>query len=290
MIVPLFCLHLLTTPVPKMTTVTVSQESYRIPYILSDTQHLVVRAKVNSKGPFHFVIDSGAPDMFLSTEAAKACGVTPDKFGQGKVKNLEIEGGLTLAAVGCVVNSPFQLTTMNRIGVAGTKLDGVLGYRILSKFKIDIDLNKRYLTWTKSAYKPGPPARLSELLGGRAAPSEKDVNDMASLASFAASLVGDKPISKKVIRGYIGIQVKEANHLIVITSTTPKSPAAMSGINRGDIISGIRVGDGDREDVATYADVLKRMENVQNGDNVLFYLQRGNQPKKIWVTASKGIL
>src|ERR1041385_6499706 len=42
-------------------------ESTVVPYRLTDTHHTLVRVKINGKGPFNFVVDTGCP-VFLIAE------------------------------------------------------------------------------------------------------------------------------------------------------------------------------------------------------------------------------
>ena len=46
-------------------------QSFRVPYRLTDTNHFLVRVRINGKGPFNFLVDSGAPALFIATETAK---------------------------------------------------------------------------------------------------------------------------------------------------------------------------------------------------------------------------
>ena len=36
-------------------------KSYEVPYRLTAVKHIVVRAKINGKGPFNFILDTGRP-------------------------------------------------------------------------------------------------------------------------------------------------------------------------------------------------------------------------------------
>ena len=47
---------------------------YRIPYRLDETQHLAVRAKLNGRGPYNFIVDTGAPAVFIAKDVAARCG------------------------------------------------------------------------------------------------------------------------------------------------------------------------------------------------------------------------
>src|SRR5437879_1999474 len=104
-----------------------------VPYKLTATNHVMVRVKINSKGPFNFIVDTGAPAMFLSKEAAKKAGVTADDEGWGKFDRFELEGGLLVEKAKCKVEDLFQLKGMNGMGLAGVQLHGVLGYNILAR-------------------------------------------------------------------------------------------------------------------------------------------------------------
>src|SRR5580693_1983219 len=58
-------------------------KSYEIPYRLTVPKHVMVRAKINGKGPFNFILDTGAPALFVSTKVCKKLGVEPDGRGWG---------------------------------------------------------------------------------------------------------------------------------------------------------------------------------------------------------------
>ena len=52
-------------------------KSYEIPYKLTATNHIMVRLKLNGKGPFNFIVDTGAPALFVATKVAKKAGTEP---------------------------------------------------------------------------------------------------------------------------------------------------------------------------------------------------------------------
>ena len=53
-------------------------QQFQVPYRLTETNHFLVRARINGKGPFNFLVDSGAPALFIATETAKKIGIKPD--------------------------------------------------------------------------------------------------------------------------------------------------------------------------------------------------------------------
>src|SRR5690242_14217819 len=52
-----------------------------VPYRLTNTHHVMVRAKINGKGPFNFIVDTGCPVLIVSSEVGKKLGLSADKKG-----------------------------------------------------------------------------------------------------------------------------------------------------------------------------------------------------------------
>ena len=110
-------------PVPQI------GHTFQIPYRLTDTNHFLVRVRINGKGPFNFLVDSGAPALFIATETAKKVGLKPikDEFWT-PVDRLDFEGGAELTRLKARVEDPFQLVGMNALGLPGASIDGILGF------------------------------------------------------------------------------------------------------------------------------------------------------------------
>src|SRR4051812_3081837 len=66
---------------------------YQVPFQLTSSQHIMVRVKINGKGPFNFIVDTGAPLMYVAVPVAKKLGLEVDKKSAAVVERLEIEGG-----------------------------------------------------------------------------------------------------------------------------------------------------------------------------------------------------
>lgn len=49
----------------------------RIPYRLADARHIPVRAKVNGKGSYNFILDTGAPVTLKSNRPTEVRGLKP---------------------------------------------------------------------------------------------------------------------------------------------------------------------------------------------------------------------
>src|SRR5262245_7214613 len=103
---PLLAIGLLAPPLIAETPK--KAETYEVPYRLTIPKHILVRAKINNKGPFNFILDTGAPALFLSEEAAKKAGVKPDNKGWGTFDRFEIEGGVVLPKAKGRIETIFQ--------------------------------------------------------------------------------------------------------------------------------------------------------------------------------------
>src|SRR5438477_4746884 len=134
--------------------------TYQVPYRLTGTNHVLVRVKINGKGPYHFILDTGAPALFVSTAICRKIGVQPDRDGWGTFERFAIEGGVALKKVRGRVENPFQLEGMNSLGLAGTELHGVIGYSVLARFRLELDFTKDKMGWTPLHFEPPAPRGL----------------------------------------------------------------------------------------------------------------------------------
>lgn len=256
-------------------------KAYRVPYQLTDTRHVLVRAKVNGKGPFNFIVDTGAPALYLGTEAAKKLGLKPDDKGWGTFDRFEIEGGVKLEKVKGRIEDPFQLTGMNKMNLAGQRYDGVLGYTVLAKFRITYDFADSHMTWTPLKWEPPEPGGLGGL-SGKGTPPEVDA--MAGMAKLASTLVGKRPATVITHRGLLGIELEEKNGKPVITRILPNTPAAESGLQPGDLLKSI-----EGKEISTMADAQKHSQNLAAEVKVRIGIERAGETHLFHVTTIKGL-
>src|SRR5262249_34015388 len=113
-----------------------------------------VRAKLNGKGPYTFIMDSGAPELFFAKDTAQKIGITGDRNEEAKIDKLEIEGGAALSGMSAHIADPSQLVSMNAMGLTDTRIEGVLGYNVLARFRIQLDLNESKMLWTRLDFNP----------------------------------------------------------------------------------------------------------------------------------------
>src|SRR5215469_9245247 len=106
----------MAAPLGAGETTTAAATTYQVPYRLTSTNHVLVRVKINGKGPYHFIVDTGAPALFVSTAVCGKLGIEPDQNGWGTFDRFAIEGGVVLNKIQGRVEDPFQLEGMNGLG------------------------------------------------------------------------------------------------------------------------------------------------------------------------------
>ncbi len=259
--------------------------AYLVPYRLTNTNHFLVRVRINGKGPFNFLVDTGAPALYVATETAKKIGLKPDDASfWTEVDRLEFEGGAVLEDVKARVEDPFQLVGMNALGLPGASIDGILGFTILAKYKLELDPTKDRMVWTRLDYDPKePPA--PRRAGGQA-PELQAMNALGPLAKFAAALVGKQPEDELIPRGFLGVELDtkaNAQPGIRVARVVPDSPAAAAGLREGDRI--VRVGKHSVDDLPA---LRSAVAELKPGGKITVTVRRGVERGLIPLTITAG--
>jgi hypothetical protein len=253
-------------------------KTHRVPFQVTNTKHVMVRAKINGKGPYNFIVDTGAPALFVSTAVCEKLGIKPNKSGWGTLDRFDIEGGVSLPKFKTRVEDPFQLQGMNGLGLAGAELHGIIGYTVLAKFKIELDLTQDKMAWTPLNYDPPPP----EGLGGKGAPPELDA--LGGIMKFIGTLIGKPPAADVTTRGFLGLDLADESKGVTVKSVLEKGPAATAGLKAGDRITafqGKTVRDSDG--------VQKLAAKVGAGDKVKLTVERGGKTHEITIKSGEGL-
>jgi hypothetical protein len=256
----------------------IEAKAISVPYTITNTKHVLVRAKINGKGPYNFIVDTGAPALFVSTAVCTKLGVKPDRRGWGTLDRFDIEGGVSLPKFKARVEDPFQLQGMNGLGLAGAELHGIIGYTVLAKFRIELDLTNDKMAWTPLAFNPPAP----QGLGGRGAPAELDA--LGGIMKMVGALLGKQPQADVTTRGFLGLDLKDDDKGVVVKSLLDKGPADAGGVRVGDRITAfqgktVRDTDGVRQLAA----------KVATGEKVKLIVERDGRSREISFVSGEGL-
>jgi hypothetical protein len=253
-------------------------KTFQVPYKLTEVKHVLVRAKINGKGPFNFILDTGAPALFVSTGLAKKLGVEPDDKGWGTFDKFEIEGGVSIPKAKGRIEDPFQLDGMNSLGLIGVELHGMIGYNILARYKLEFDFTKDKMTWTELDFVPMEPKGL----GGKAGSADMDA--MAGMVKLVTAFLGKKTPPEPVGRGFLGLEWKDDKDGMEVKSILADSPAAKAGVKAGD-----RISKAKGKTISNAEDIRKAMADLKAGDSLDLTLLRAGKTIEVTVKAGEGI-
>jgi predicted aspartyl protease len=113
---------------------------------------VLVPVLVNGKGPYQFALDTGAGQTVVSSELAKELVLDPgekkEALGAGGKVSVSLSKVNSIAVESAKLEDlPVVIADLSLLRLAvGGKLDGVLGYNYLKKFKVTIDYPKGKLS------------------------------------------------------------------------------------------------------------------------------------------------
>jgi hypothetical protein len=256
----------------------VEAKALQVPYTVTNTKHILVRAKINGKGPYNLIVDTGAPALFVSTAVCAKLGVKPDKRGWGTFERFDIEGGVSLPKFKARVEDPFQLQGMNGLGLAGAELHGIIGYTVLAKFRIELDLTRDKMAWTPLDFDPPAP----QGLGGKGAPAELDA--LGGIMKMLGALMGKQPQADVTTRGFLGLDLKEDDKGVLVTTLLDKGPAASGGVKVGD-----RITQFQGKTVRDIDGVRQLAAKVATGEPVKMKVDRNGKNHEITFKSGEGL-
>ncbi len=249
--------------------------SFEVPFRLTDTKHVLVRVKLNGTGPYNFIIDTGAPALIMSKEVAKKAKAKLDKNDFGEF-HLQIEGGVDIPKISGLSTDMFQLKGMNAMGLAGCQLHGVLGYNVLSQFRIQYDFTQDKLHWTKLDF------QAPELQRFKGKADQGGLEFMGDIMKFIAPLMGMRPNFEMKPRGQFGILLN-GDKSTEILAVLPESPASKASLEKGDKILKVK-----KNRIYSAKDLWKFINQCHENEKIELTVQRAEEQKTVTIQLGKG--
>lgn len=254
-------------------------KTYHVPFRQTQTRHILVRAKINGKGPFNFIIDTGAPALFVSTAVGRKLHLDADEKGWARLERFEIEGGVVVPKARTRVEDLFQLEGINGLGLAGVKLDGIIGYTILARYRLVLDFTKTKMEWTPLDFRPPAPLGLD---GHGGAPGGLDF--LGSAMKMLGLFLGKQPAPQIVLRGFLGIELADQPQGAVVKSVLANSSADKAGIAAGDRITRLQ-----NRRVADSAALARLAAHFTAGQKLHLTIERGGATLNITLEPGDGL-
>jgi hypothetical protein len=203
------------------------KKSAIVSFSMLPSNHMLVRAMINGKGPYRLIFDLGAPITLLSNQASETSGVVkadaPRSFlfsmrGEAEVAKLQV-GSLTATKVPVLV---FDHPALKVLGdVLGQPIDGIMGFTFFARYKTTINYQTNEITF---------------------APVNFQVRDL--LKELPDRLMGPKTARRRILApvGLWGLRLgKPVGNVdalgVPIVEVLPGSPAALAGLKPGDVLT-----------------------------------------------------
>jgi hypothetical protein len=249
-----------------------------VPFELLRTGHMTVMVKVNGKGPYKLIFDTGAPITLLTNKVAKEAGLLKGTrrpafslfgaIGDVKVKSLEVGGQKAEDVAAVVMDHP----TVEAISQAFGPIEGIVGFPFFARFKMTLDYQSRTMTFVPSGFKPPDVLKAMEAVLMSAvmqAGDEAPRKVLAPAAQWGMAARKDK-------------DDEEAG--IALAEVLPGSAAAAAGLKAGDRLLTL---DGRWTDSLT--DLYTAAGFVKPGTTVTVRVRRDGKEMELKVRPGAGL-
>jgi hypothetical protein len=138
---------------PRSTPVTV-------PFELLKSKHIAVKIKINGKGPYRVIFDTGAPMTLINNRIAKDSGAMKKVLrpilplwgagGQVRLDSLQVGDAKVKNTTAIVMDHP----TVEHISKVLGPIEGLVGFPFFGRFALTIDYQAKTLTFLPTNYEP----------------------------------------------------------------------------------------------------------------------------------------
>jgi hypothetical protein len=246
-----------------------------VPFELFKTKHIAVMIKINGKGPYRVIFDTGAPVTLLSTKVATQTGLidknTPKPLfapfntaGEAKIKTLSV-GDLQVKDVNAIIMDHPAVEAMSE---AFGPVEGIVGFPFFSRYKMTLDYKAQQMTFVPSNYEPA--------------------DSLEAITAMVFALLQDSAPQVLSPSGQWGLVVskstKDEEAGVDIKQVLPDSAAAVGGLKAGDRLLTL---DGRWTD--SVADTYLAASLIKSGTAVTVVVKRDGKEVTLTVKPAPGL-
>jgi hypothetical protein len=204
-------------------------ETTVIPFTFIETGHFMLKVKLNDKGPYNLIFDTGAPMSLINNRIAKESGVTKAGGGGGfmpfgamntaqAIQKLEV-GSLTAKKISTMVMDHPTVAAFSQFYMKkhGERIDGIIGFPFFARYSTTVNYQTQELTLTPNGFDP------------------PDV--MADMMKTMMAKTGKQEPKTQSPQGYYGMSFTAKTDDaagVTIDKVFENSPAAKAGLKPGD--------------------------------------------------------
>jgi PDZ domain/Aspartyl protease len=239
-----------------------------IPFEVLPTNHMLVKAKINGKGPYHLVFDLGAPITLLNNRVSETSGVikanAPRSIlfgmrGEAEIDKLQV-GELTVNKLPVIIFDHPLLNALEKI--AHRRIDGLMGFTFFARYRTTIDYHSREMTFE---------------------PIDYQVHDL--LKELPDRLLSPKVARRRILvpGALYGLRLGAPDRSldspgVVVAEVLPDSPAARAGFKAGDLMIAL-----DDRWTTSLADVFCTAAEIKPGRPVSAVIRRDGKERTLTI-------
>ncbi len=244
-----------------------------VPFELLKSNHMAVKVKVNGKGPYRLIFDTGAPITLINNKLAKEAGVL-DKMpkpaftvfgsmGEAKAKTFEVGDVKATNVPVIVMDHPTVKLIAQKLG----PIDGLVGFPFFARYSMTVDYQAKTLTFVPNGYKP--PDVMKGMMTALMAMGKQQTRVLAPAAQWGMT------VSKESTDEDAGVTVKQV---------VAGSAAAAGGLKVGDRLLTL---DGRWTD--SVADTYAAAGHVKAGTTAVVKVKRGGKEIELRIAPAAGL-
>jgi hypothetical protein len=256
-------------------SVSEAPEGVAVPFNLLSTGHMTVQVKINGKGPYTLIFDTGAPMSIVNNRLAREAELLKGKpvvlfapfgsRGEVKVKDFEVGGQKATDIKVAVMDHPTVELFSRNFG----RIDGIVGFPFFARYKVTIDYQKKTLTFAPGTY--NPPDVMQAMLKAMLAPEAQ--GDQAKVLSGGAIL------------GFSAREeTKGDSRILVVDKTVPGGAAEAGGLKSGD-----RLALFNKRWTDSRHDLLEAMGGIRPGEKNTVVVEREGKAVTLTLVGAPGI-
>jgi len=241
--------------------------------------HIAVRAKINGKGPYRLIFDTGAPVNMLSVRIAKEADLLGPNIKRPKngsplsaaqqilIDKMELGGLVVADQPAIIMDHPTILAMAEMFG----PIDGLVGFPLFARHRTTIDYQAQKITFAPNGFEPSDVVHnvLMIMMSRMPGAKEPPVKILTPAAQWGLRLADKK--------------ADDDEPGLTVADVLPASAAARAGLKAGDRLLTV---DGRWTDSAN--DCYRAAEAIKPGQAVDVTVRRDGKQVQLTVRPAAG--
>jgi membrane-associated protease RseP (regulator of RpoE activity) len=135
-----------------------------VPFETLPSGHMTVMVKLNGKGPYKLIFDTGAPTLLLNNRIAKEADLLKNAkkplfapfgaMGEVTVATLEVGDVKAEKVPAMVMDHPTVEAISTAFKKEAGQIDGIVGFPFFARYKMTLDYRAKTMTFVPNGYNP----------------------------------------------------------------------------------------------------------------------------------------